>query len=193
MTSARLQSFSDGVLAIIITITVLGVRVPVGESFSSFLPLLPLLAIYAWSFELIGTYWNSHHYLFKVVKEVNSRILWANLLLLFWLSLVPLATEWLGENINTTWPTAFYCFILLAAAVSFTILTRAITAHERNYLHVTSLIAGDWRRSVSIPLYLLSVVFAFIYPLVSYAFVVAVAVIWFIPEGHSHTHEPREL
>jgi uncharacterized membrane protein len=193
MTSARLQSFSDGVLAIIITITVLGIRVPVSDSLEDLLPLVPVVFVYAWSFEIIGTYWNSHHYLFRVVKEVNSAILWANLVLLFWLSLVPLATEWLGAHIGTTWPTAFYCFVLLAAAVSFSLLDRAITAHEHNHLHVTSLVESDWRKNISLSLYSLAFVFAFIYPPASYAFVIAVAALWFIPERRSHQHEPGEV
>lgn len=182
MTSARLQSFSDGVLAIIITITVLGIQVPTGDSLSSLVPLLPIFLIYASSFQVIGTYWNSHHHLFKVAKEVNGSMMWANLYLLFFLSLVPFATAWLGEHFNSAWPTALYCSILLASGLAYGHLVRVITKHERETLHVTSLVSRDSALIISPVLYAIAIAFAFFLPLVSYLLVVAVAAIWFIPE-----------
>lgn len=183
MTSARLESFSDGVMAILITIAVLGIEVPSDATLDSLMRLIPVFLIYAASFQTIGTYWNNHHYLFKVVKEVDARILWANLLLLFCLSLIPFSMQWLGEHILQRWPTVMYCAVLLAAALAYGLLSRAIALRERRVLHVTSLIEdGTGRRWVSVFLYVAAVLAAFWHPLVSYALIIAVGAMWFLPD-----------
>ncbi|MBV9454875.1 MAG: DUF1211 domain-containing protein, partial [Rubrobacter sp.] len=119
MTTARLEAFSDGVMAIIITITVLTIRVPDDATFSSLIALLPIFLIYIWSFQTVGTYWNNHHHLMRATSGVNAGVMWTNLHLLFWLSLIPFATEWLGDHVGEPWPTAVYCAVLLFAAAAY--------------------------------------------------------------------------
>lgn len=189
MTSARLQAFSDGVIAIIITIAVLGIRVPEDDSLSSIIPLIPLLLIYAWSFEVIGTYWINHHHLLRLVERVTGRMMWANLSLLFCLSLIPFATEWLGEHFGAPWPTSIYCLVLFAAAAAYSALVRAIVAHRKGDSELEDLLSEGPKRNVSIVLYVLAIGSSFIYPYLSYVFVVAVAAIWFSPDKHFlHRH-----
>src|ERR687886_2670593 len=126
MTTARLEAFSDGVMAIIITITVLSIRVPDDATFSSLISLLPVFLVYIWSFQTVGTYWNNHHHLMRATSSVNAGVMWMNLHLLFWLSLIPFATEWLGDNFGEQWPPAVYSGVLFFAAAAFSMLEQAI-------------------------------------------------------------------
>ena len=182
MSTARLEAFSDGVMAIIITITVLSIRVPADATFSSLIALLPVFFIYIWSFQTVGTYWNNHHHLMRATSSVNAGVMWTNLHLLFWLSLIPFATEWLGNNVGEPWPTAVYCAVLLFAAAAYYILERAIIGHHGKDSNLARALGNETKAKISLLCYVLSVVTAFISPWISYALVVAVAVMWFIPD-----------
>jgi uncharacterized membrane protein len=182
MTTSRLEAFSDGVMAIIITITVLGIRVPADATFSSLISLLPVFLIYIWSFQTVGTYWNNHHHLMNATSGVNAGVMWTNLHLLFWLSLIPFATEWLGGHVGESWPTAVYCAVLLFAGVAYQMLERAIIRHQGKDSNLAAALGNDTKGKISLLCYVLSVVAAFIYPLISYVLVVAVIVTWFIPD-----------
>ncbi|MDB5476300.1 MAG: hypothetical protein JWP49_1811 [Phenylobacterium sp.] len=182
MESSRLEAFSDGVMAIIITITVLGVRVPEEPTLAALLGVAPVLAIYAWSFQTVGTYWNNHHHLLRRAKHVSPAIMWANLHLLFWLSLIPFATEWLGRHIAAPWPTAAYAALLFFAAVAYNILQQAIIAAEGEDSDIARDIGRDWKDKISLALYACAVGAAFVLPWVSYALAVLVQAIWFLPD-----------
>jgi len=186
MTSARVQTFSDAVLAIIITIAVLGIRVPESSSLSALALVFPTLLVYLSSFVVLGIYWVNHHYLFRLAKEVDNLVIWANLNLLFWISLIPFASEWLGQNINQPWPTAIYCLLLLVCGVSYSyILIPAAIRNKEVTPEILPIIQNSRRKRVtSLLLYVIAALCAFSYPLVSYLFVVAVAVIWFVPDRH---------
>ena len=181
MSTARLEAFSDGVMAIIITITVLGIQVPDDATFSSLISLLPVFLIYIWSFQTVGTYWNNHHHLMRATSGVNAGVMWTNLHLLFWLSLIPFATEWLGDHFGESWPTAVYCAVLLFAA-AYQVLERAIIRHQGKDSNLAAALGSDAKGKISLLCYVLSVVTAFIYPWISYALVIAVTVMWFIPD-----------
>jgi uncharacterized membrane protein len=178
----RLEAFSDGVLAIIITIMVLDLRPPHSIELGSLKAVLPNLISYALSFIYIGIYWNNHHHLFQVVKEVNGKILLANLNLLFWLSLTPFATAWLGQVGLQAWPVALYGSVLLLSAVAYTILTIALIAHHGKDSALAKAIGSDKKGKVSMALYALGIVLAFVAPWVSYGLYFVVAVIWIIPD-----------
>ena len=182
MSTARLEAFSDGVMAIIITITVLSIRVPADAAFSSLISLLPVFLIYIWSFQTVGTYWNNHHHLMRATSGVNAWVMWTNLHLLFWLSLIPFATEWLGGHVGEPWPTAVYCSVLLFAAAAYQILERAIIRHQGKDSNLAEALGNNAKGKVSLLCYVLSVVTAFIYPWISYALVITVTVMWFIPD-----------
>jgi TMEM175 potassium channel family protein len=182
MSTARLEAFSDGVMAIIITITVLGIRVPADATFSSLMSLLPVFLVYIWSFQIVGTYWNNHHHLMSATSGVNAGVMWTNLHLLFWLSFIPFATEWLGGHVGEQWPTAVYCAVLLFAGAAYEMLERAIIRHQGKDSTLAAALGNDMKGKISLLCYVLSVVAAFIYPLISYALVIAVTVMWFIPD-----------
>ena len=182
MHRGRLEAFSDGVLAIIITIMVLDLRPPHSIELGSLKAVLPNLISYALSFIYIGIYWNNHHHLFQVVKEVNGKILLANLNLLFWLSLTPFATAWLGQVGLQAWPVALYGSVLLLSAVAYTILTIALIAHHGKDSALAKAIGSDKKGKVSMALYALGIVLAFVAPWVSYGLYFVVAVIWIIPD-----------
>src|ERR1041385_302426 len=175
MNTARLEAFSDGVLAIIITITVLEMRAPIDAGLSSLISIVPLLFVYAWSFQTIGTYWNNHHHLLHATKNVSPGIMWANLHLLFWLSLIPFATEWLGTHFGSAWPTALYCALLFFSAIAYTLLERAIIAHQGKDSHLAKALGNDLKGKISLAGYLLSVAGAFFFPVLSYLLVVLIA------------------
>src|SRR3954468_24842625 len=179
MNTARLEAFSDAVMAIIITITVLGIGVPADATFSSLISLLPIFLIYIWSFQTVGTYWNNHHHLMRATLSVNAGAMWTNLHLLFWLSLIPFATEWLGDHVGEPWPTAVYCAVLLFAAAAYEMLERAIIRHQGKDSSLAAALGNDTKGKISLLCYVLSLVTAFIYPLISYVLVVAVIVTWF--------------
>ena len=182
MNSGRLEAFSDGVLAIIITIMVLELRVPHGLDLDALRPLMPVATCYVLSFIYIGIYWNNHHHMLRVTREVSGSILWANLHLLFWLSLVPFTTAWMGENHFDAAPTALYGFVLLMAAIAYWILQRRIVAHEGRQSVLASAVGRDVKGKLSPVLYLTAVIFAFVNPWIANAIYVAVALMWLVPD-----------
>src|SRR4030095_12037161 len=153
MKTTRLEAFSDGVLAIIITIMVLELKVPHAVELAALKPVLPVLSSYVLSFIYLGIYWNNHHHLFQATEEVSGGILWANLHLLFWLSLFPFTTGWMGENHLAATPTAVYGFVLLMAAIAYVVLERAIIAREGRNSLVARAIGPDWKGKISAVLY----------------------------------------
>lgn len=182
MTKNRLEAFSDGVLAIIITIMVLELRPPDDISFASLRPLIPKILSYVLSFAFIGIYWNNHHHLLHTVKKVNGGILWANLNLLFWLSLIPFTTAWMGENGFAGPPVALYGIVLLMAAVAYYVLVRFILHRHGRDSVLARAIGNDFKGKISLGFYALAIVCAFIVPLVSLVLYVLVALMWLIPD-----------
>jgi uncharacterized membrane protein len=182
MQKNRLEAFSDGVLAIIITIMVLELKVPHGVELDALKPLLPVFLSYVLSFLYLGIYWNNHHHLFNSTKHVSGGILWANLHLLFWLSLFPFTTGWMGENHLAPTPTAVYGFVLLMAAIAYYILQRAIIAEQGPDSLLAAAIGGDWKGKLSPVLYFAAVPLAFVNPWISGGLYVFVALMWLIPD-----------
>ena len=180
--TGRLEAFSDGVLAVIITIMAFELKAPVAGSFTGLRGLLPALLIYILSFTLIGIYWNNHHHLLRAARRVTAGVMWANLHLLFWLSLIPVLTEWVGEHHTSTAPAATYGFVLVCAAVAFTILVQAIIRADGSSSLVATAIGSDTKGRVSLLAYAAATVLAFVSPWITYALFVAVAVMWFIPD-----------
>jgi uncharacterized membrane protein len=191
MTKERLEAFTDGVIAILITIMVLELKAPQGTTPDALRPLLPLFLAYVLSFAYLGIYWVNHHHMLRAVHRVNGKVLWANLLLLFWLSLVPFVTWWAGENHRASWPTAVYGGVLLMAAVSYHLLRNALVALQGP----DSLLAQATKRSakerVSEVFYVAAIPLAFVSPWISDALFVAVALIWIVPDQRieSRLHE----
>jgi uncharacterized membrane protein len=182
MTKNRLEAFSDGVLAIIITIMVLELKVPHGDDFAALKPLLPVFLTYVLSFLYVGIYWNNHHHLLHSTRQVSGGILWANLHLLFWLSLFPFATGWMGENHFTPMPTAAYGVVLLMAALAYFVLQHAIIAQQGPQSLLATALGSDWKGKLSPVLYSVAIPLAFIRPWISAALYVFVALLWLIPD-----------
>jgi uncharacterized membrane protein len=182
MKTTRLEAFSDGVLAIIITIMVLELKVPHAVELAALKPLLPVLSTYILSFIYLGIYWNNHHHLFQITERVSGGILWANLHLLFWLSLFPFTTGWMGENGLSSTPTAVYGFVLLMAGIAYYILERAIIAKEGRHSILASAIGRDWKGKLSPVLYLMAIPLAFVNARIASALYVFVALLWLIPD-----------
>ncbi|MDB6064829.1 MAG: hypothetical protein JWR26_1037 [Pedosphaera sp.] len=182
MQTNRLEAFSDGVIAIIITIMVLELKVPEGAGLEALRPLLPVLLSYVLSFIYVGIYWNNHHHLFQSTEQVSGWILWANLHLLFWLSLFPFATRWIDENHTESIPTAFYGVVLLMAAIAFYILQRAIIAKQGPNSLLKTAIGSDWKGKISPTLYAIAIPLAFVNSWIANAIYVLVALLWFIPD-----------
>jgi len=176
-----MEAFSDGVIAIIITIMVLELRPPHVDNLAGLRPLLPVLGSYVMSFIFIGIYWSNHHHLLNVTQHVDGRALWANLHLLFWLSLVPFVTAWMGENNFSQWPVALYGAVLLLAAIAYTILVWALLAAPGNELLAEAL-GSDFKGKISMVIYALAIPLAFVKPLASCLFYIAVAAMWLIPD-----------
>jgi uncharacterized membrane protein len=182
MTKSRMEAFSDGVIAIIITIMVLQLKVPARADVESLLPVMPVFLSYVLSFIFLGIYWNNHHHMLQAVKLVNGRILWANLHLLFWLSLTPFVTSWMGENHFAAWPVALYGVVLLCASIAYFILAKAlVSAHGRDSVLAAAL-GKDYKGKISIVLYLCAIPLSFIYSLVAGGIYVLVAIIWLVPD-----------
>ncbi len=182
MSKGRMEAFSDGVIAILITIMVLELRAPEGTDVRFLLPLVPVFLSYVLSFVFLGIYWNNHHHLLQAIKQVDGRVLWANLHLLFWLSLFPFVTAWVGENRFAAWPAACYGIVMLGAAIAYFILTRAlIKLHGRDSVLATAL-GKDLKGKVSVLLYLAAIPLAFVDSWISAAIYIAVAVIWLVPD-----------
>lgn len=182
MTKNRLEAFSDGVMAIIITIMVLEMKVPHGDGPSDLLPLLPVFLSYVLSFIYLGIYWNNHHHLFHAVKRVNGPILWANLHLLFWLSLVPFASGWMGENHFDQLPVLVYGVVLLMAGVAYFVLCRVLIAHHGADSVLAVALGRDRKGMLSVALYSLAIVLSFVDARLSLALYVLVALIWIKPD-----------
>ena len=182
MSSGRLEAFSDGVIAIIITIMVLELKVPHGEAFDALVPLIPVLLSYVLSFVYVGIYWNNHHHMLHACDAVTGRILWANLHLLFWLSLFPVTTAWVGENHMAPAPTALYGVVLLMAAIAYWILQQVIIASQGANSILRKAVGGDWKGKVSAPLYATGIASAFWSPRLAQAIYLLVALLWFIPD-----------
>jgi len=187
MTTTRLEAFSDGVIAIIITIMVLELRPPHDASWHALSALTPKFAAYALSYIYLGIYWNNHHHLMHAVDRVDGAIMWANLHLLFWLSLVPFTTAWLGETVGAAQPAALYGFSLLMSAIAYTILVKAIIAEQLHHSggkhsKLRELIGQDVKGLISIALYVTGGALAFVNTWIAYALFATVAVIWLIPD-----------
>ncbi len=182
MGKGRLEAFSDAVIAIIITIMVLELKVPHNAELSALWELGPIFLSYVLSFAYVGIYWNNHHHLFHAVKHVSGGMLWANLHLLFWLSLFPFTTGWMGENHFATWPVVIYGVNLLLAALAYTILVRVIIKHHGHESEIARAIGSDFKGNVSLVAYLSGIAVAFYNPWISGGLFVAVALMWFIPD-----------
>jgi len=178
----RLEAFSDGVLAIIITIMVLELKVPHDPSLAGLMPLVPVFLSYVLSFIYVGIYWNNHHHMLHACGKVTGGVLWANLHLLFWLSLFPFATGWMGENHFSVLPTALYGAVLLAAAVAYFILQQTIIAAQGQASKLKLAVGWDWKGKLSPVLYLLGITLSFIKPWVATIVYVSVAGLWLIPD-----------
>lgn len=182
MKTSRVEAFSDGVLAIIITIMILEIKVPIGDTFQDLLPIFPKFITYLLSFIYIAIYWNNHHHLWQAVDHVNGKILWANLHLLFWLSLFPFTTGWMGENHFSAYLVALYGFVLLMASVAWYIMVKLIVQEEGNTSKIARTLKNTTKVKVSMLLYSSGVVMSFFLPVISIAAYVVVAVLWFIPD-----------
>ncbi len=182
MGKGRLEAFSDGVLAIIITIMVLELKVPHGEDLAAITPLWPKFLSYIVSFVIVGIYWNNHHHMMHSVQRVSGGILWGNLHLLFWLSLLPFTSGWIGENHFASLPVAGYGFVLFMSAVAYFLLVRAIIAVHGTESEFAQRIGADWKGKVPLPAYALGIALAFVQPWVSMAIYAAIAMLWFIPD-----------
>ncbi len=182
MSKGRLEAFSDGVFAIIITIMVLELRVPEGGDLAALLPLVPVFVSYVLSFVFVGIYWSNHHHLLQAAKQVNGGVLWANTHLLFWLSLIPFVTNWLGEHPGDTWPVALYGLVLWLAGLAYYVLARALVAqHDKESLIVRAL-QRDSKGLLSLGLYTAAIALSFVDTRLSYGLYVLNALIWFVPD-----------
>ncbi|HXV14662.1 MAG TPA: TMEM175 family protein [Candidatus Krumholzibacteria bacterium] len=182
MTKNRLEAFSDGVLAIVITILVLELKIPHGSEFGVLRPLVPVFLTYVLSFVYLAIYWNNHHHMLHTVYRVNGRILWANMHLLFWLSLVPFTTGWMGENHFASEPTALYGVVLLMAAVAYTILQREIVRAHGPESILAAAVGRDTKGKVSMLAYVAAIALAFVEQWISDGIYIAVALLWLVPD-----------
>ncbi len=178
----RLEAFSDGVIAVIITIMVLELKPPHGTDLESLRTILPTLAAYVLSFIFVGIYWNNHHHMLRATSGIDGRAMWANLHLLFWLSVVPFTTTWLGENPSAAVPTALYALVLLFCAIAYTLLQNALLAVNGPGTAFAKAVAADVKGKASLALYVCAIGFAFVWPAISDALFVVVAITWFIPD-----------
>jgi uncharacterized membrane protein len=186
MGKGRLEAFSDGVIAVIITIMVLELKAPHGHGLADLRPLIPVFLSYVLSFVFLCIYWNNHHHLLQAVKHVNGPILWANANLLFWLSLVPFVTSWMGENHFKPVPMALYGVVMLCSGIAFTLLVRVLIRHHGKDSDLARALganlSGDWKGHASVVMYSLAIPSAFLNPWISGCLYVAVAVMWLIPD-----------
>jgi len=182
MSKGRLEAFSDGVLAIIITIMVLELRPPNGTDWAALQAVFPRLVSYVLSFVVLGIYWNNHHHLFQAVQKVNGAILWANLHLLFWLSLIPFTTAWMGEKGFPSLSVALYGVDLLLSGFAYNLLVRKLLAHHGSNSLLARAIGKDVKGNISLILYLTAIPSAFLFPWIAYGVYILVALIWFIPD-----------
>jgi uncharacterized membrane protein len=191
MSKGRMEAFSDGVVAIIITVMVLEMRAPRGTDLASLRPLIPVLLSYVLSFVFLGIYWSNHHHLLQAVSHVNGRILWANLHLLFWLSLTPFVTNWMGENQFAAWPVALYGTVLLFAAVAYFILVRALLSLHGKESTLATALGRDFKGKISMVIYAIAIPLAFVKSWLACAFYVLVAIMWLVPDRRIERTLPR--
>ena len=182
MGKSRLEAFSDGVIAILITIMVLELKVPQGTSGAALRPVLPVFLTYVLSFVFLGIYWNNHHHLLHATERINGAIMWANLHLLFWLSLTPFVTGWMGENGFASLPTAVYGCVLLMSAIAFTILMRTIVHHQGPHSKLAEAVGRDVKGKLSLALYASAIPLAFFHHWIADAIYVTVALMWLVPD-----------
>jgi uncharacterized membrane protein len=182
MKKGRLEAFSDGVFAIIITIMVLELHVPHGDDIRDLLPMLPVFVSYLLSFVNVGIYWNNHHHMLYATERVNGAILWANLHLLFWLSLIPFTTAWMGENHFARWPVVLYGCVLIMCGIAYNILCRLLINEAGADSPLASALGNDWKGNLSVVIYALAVGLAFVDPRIALGLFIVVAVTWFIPD-----------
>ena len=188
MTKGRLEAFSDGVIAIIITIMVLELKVPHGDRLEDLLPLVPTFLSYLLSFVYVGIYWNNHHHMLHAVSEVTGAMLWANLHLLFWLSLFPFTTGWMGENHFTSLPTALYGAVLLMAALAYWLLQQVIIRAQGRDSILKKAIGRDWKGKLSPMLYIIAILATLRSSWIGQAFFVIAALIWLVPDRRIEKH-----
>ncbi|OLL30449.1 hypothetical protein BTH42_16980 [Burkholderia sp. SRS-W-2-2016] len=182
MGKGRIEAFSDGVIAIIITIMVLELKVPEGHDLAALRPVVPVFCAYVLSFIYVGIYWNNHHHTFHAVQKVNGRVLWANLHLLFWLSLLPAVTHWIGESHLAAWPTATYGIVLLMSAIAYFILIHMLIAEHGRDSAIARAVGADFKGKVSVVIYLIGIGLAFVLPWVSAVLYALAAAWWFVPD-----------
>ena len=182
MSTERLNAFSDGVIAILITIMVLELKVPHGTELGALSPVVPVLLVYVLSFVIVGIYWNNHHHMFHLTDRITGGILWANLHLLFWLSLMPFVTGWMGENHFAPVPTALYGAVLLMAGVAYYILEQTIIRSQGPQSKLEAAVGNDAKGKISVVLYAVAIPLAFVHQLLSDAIYVLVALMWLIPD-----------
>jgi len=182
MSKGRMEAFSDGVIAILITIMVLELTVPHDSKLSALRPLIPVFLSYVLSFVFLGIYWNNHHHLLQAINHVDGRVLWANLHLLFWLSLIPFGTGWMGQNNFAAWPVALYGMILLLAAVAYFLLVRALIALHGSESVLASALGRDFKGKVSIGIYLVAIPLTLVSAWLAFVLYVLVAVMWLVPD-----------
>jgi uncharacterized membrane protein len=178
----RLEAFSDGVIAVIITIMVLEMKVPHGLDLAALEPVIPVFVSYVLSFVYVGIYWNNHHHMLHAAGKVNGPILWANLHLLFWLSLIPFVTGWMGENHFAPVPVAMYGAVLLLSAISYFILARTLVRHEGEKSAIARALGGDFKGRISVVIYAIAIPLSFVSRWVAVALYAAVAVMWLVPD-----------
>ena len=183
MKKGRLEAFSDGVIAIIITIMVLEMKVPHGSAIESLKPLLPVFISYVLSFIYIAIYWNNHHHMLQAAHTITGRILWANMHLLFWLSLIPFVTGWLGENNFTKWPSFFYGFVLFMTAIAYTVLAKLLVNHHGKDSTLSRSVGKDSKGKISLIIYFIAMLTALVNSWISLALYVVVAITWIIPDS----------
>jgi uncharacterized membrane protein len=183
MTKSRLEAFSDGVIAILITIMVLELHAPHGADWAALRAAVPSLLTYVLSFVFLGIYWNNHHHMLQATDRINGATLWANLHLLFWLSLIPFVTSWMGENHYEAVPTAAYGIVLLCCAVAYTILLRTLlAAHGRSNRRLATAVGSDFKGKLSLAFYAAAIPLAFVHRAIADALYVLVALIWLVPD-----------
>lgn len=187
----RLEAFSDGVIAIIITIMVLELKVPHGTTLSDLIPLGPILLSYVLSFIYVGIYWNNHHHLMRAAHAISGRIMWANLHLLFWLSLIPFVSGWMGENHFATLPAAAYGFVLFMCAVAYSVLARSLSHHRENTI-LAEAIGSDRKGNLSLVLYVSGIALSFVHPWLGFAVYGGAALIWLIPDSRIESRISQE-
>lgn len=182
VTRGRLEAFTDGVIAILVTIMVLDLRAPAGHTFHDLRPLLPRVLVYLLSFAFLAIYWNNHHHLLALVERIDGRVMWANMALLFFLSLTPAAVAWLGPNTDQPAPVAVYGAVLLGSAVAYFVLTRTLLALHPTGSRLALAIGADWKGRLSAAAYVVGVALAVVVPWVALGIYVAVAIVWLVPD-----------